>query len=113
MKVIDVYQQYFQADCLFNDLPRKGVMVSLTYTYEEGTTKYEVNISFFPYRDPEDMAITYDAFASKVIYEAQGRRSKRREAAFLEELPLHGNELAQEMGGTIYWDKPIIEARYG
>lgn len=113
MKVIDVYQQYFQAECLYNDLPRKGVLVSLTYTYDAGVTKYEVNVSFFPYRDPEDMAITYDAFSSKVIYEAPGRRSRKREAVFLEEISLHADALAREMGGVIYWDKPLIEARFG
>lgn len=113
MKVIDVYQQYFQADCVYNNQPRKGASVCLTYTYEEGIATYKVGITFFPYRDPEDMVISYDAFSSKVVYQAPGRRSKKREAQLLADFSCYADKLAERMGGKIFWDKPITDARYG
>ena len=113
MKVVDVYKQYFEADCIYNEVPRKAVVVTLTATSDCGEIKYEVGLSFFPHRDAEDFAISYDAYASKEIYHARGRRSKKREAVYLEELRGHADELAAGMGGTIFWDKPLREACYG
>lgn len=113
MKVIDIYQQYFQADCVYNGQPRKGARICMTYTYEEGTAAYEVGITFFPYRNAEDMVISYDAASSEVVYRAPGRRSKKREAQLLTDLPCHADRLAEGMGGKIFWDKPITDARYG
>ena len=46
-------------------------------------------------------------------WSAKGRRSKKREAKFMEELRTHADELAAGMNGTIFWDKPLIEARLG
>ena len=113
MKVIDVYKQYFEADCVYNEVPRKGVVVTLTATSDCGQIKYEVGISFFPHRDEEDYGISYDAYASKVIYEAKGRRSKKREAEFLPKMQEYADSLALNMKGTIFWDKPLREAMYG
>ena len=113
MKVIDVYKQYFEAECVYNEVPRKGVVVTLTATSDCGQIKYEVGISFFPHRDEEDYGISYDAYASKVIYEAKGRRSKKREAEFLPKVREYADALALEMNGTILWDKPLREACYG
>ena len=62
MKVIDVYKQYFNAECVYNGIERKGAVVTLTATSDSGTIKYEVGITFFPYRNPEDFAISYDAY---------------------------------------------------
>ncbi len=112
MKVIDVYKQYFAADMVYNEVPRKGAVVTLTATSDSGIITYEVGISFFPYRDPEDFAISYDAYVSKVIYNAKGRRSKKREAQYLEKFQEQADALAAEMGGTIYWDKPLRPAMY-
>lgn len=113
MKVIDVYKQYFNAECIYNDVPRKGAVVTLTATSDSGTIMYEVGITFFPYRDPEDFAISYDAYMGKEIFKAKGRRSKKREEKLLAEFRTHADEMAEELGGTIFWDKPIREACYG
>jgi hypothetical protein len=113
MKVIDVYKQYFSADCMFNTVQRNGVVVTLTATSDSGMIKYEVGISFFPHRDPEDFAVSYDAYVAKEIYNAKGRRSKKKEAVFMEHLKEHADAVAAELGGTIFWGKPLLEARYG
>lgn len=113
MKVIDVYKQYISAHCVYNEVERKGVVVTLTATSDSGTIKYEVGLSFFPHREPEDFAISYDAYISKEIYNAKGRRSRKKEAAFLEQLQEYANALAAELGGTIFWDKPLREAQFG
>lgn len=113
MKVIDVYKQYFNAECVFNGVERKGALVTLTATSDTGMIQYEVGVTFFPHRDPNDFAISYDAYTSKVIYSAKGRRSKKRDEQFLAEVRGHADELAQQLGATIFWDKPIREACYG
>ena len=68
MKVIDVYKQYLSGECVYNEVERKGVVVTLTATSDSGNIMYEVGISFFPHRDEEDFGISYDAYASKEIY---------------------------------------------
>ena len=112
MKVIDVYQQYFTADCIFNTIQRNGVAVTLTATSDSGMIKYEVGLSFFPHRDEEDYAISYDAYVSKEIYNAKGRRSRKKETVFLEQLREVADAAAAEIQGTVFWDKPLTEARY-
>jgi len=112
MKVIDVYRQYFSAQCVYNGVERKGVLAVLTATSDSGTIQYEVTLTFFPHIDPEDFAVSYDACVTKTIYQAKGRRSKKREAVYLEEFRTHADELAQEIGGIVYWDQPLREAQY-
>ena len=73
--------------------------------------RYEATVSFFPHRDEEDYAVSYDAYFSKVLYDAKGRRSKKREEALMQEFQQHIDELAQEANGTVYWEKPLREAR--
>ena len=113
MKVIDVYKQYFAAECVYNGVPRKGAVVTLTATSDCGEIKYEVGASFFPHRDEEDYAISYDAYISKEIYSAKGRRSKKREAQFLPKVQEYVDEAVAEIGGKVFWDKPLREAMYG
>jgi hypothetical protein len=113
MKVIDVYKQYFAADCMFNTVQRNGVVVTLTATSDSGMIKYEVGVSFFPHNDPEDFGISYDAYASKEIYNAKGRRSKKKEVVFMEQLKGHADAAAAGISGTIFWDKPLREAQMG
>ena len=113
MKVIDVYKQYFAADCMFNTVQRNGVVVTLTATSDCGMIKYEVGLSFFPHNDAEDFGISYDAYVSKEIYNAKGRRSKKKEAVFMEQLREHADAVAAEISGTIFWDKPLREAQLG
>ena len=113
MSPINVYEQYFSAELEFNGVPRRAALVMLIVTSEEGRIKYEAAVTFFPHRDEEDFAVSYDAYFSKVLFEAKGRRSKKREEALLQEFQQHIDELVQEAGGTVYWDKPLREARRG
>ncbi|MBO4770621.1 MAG: hypothetical protein J5563_07575 [Clostridia bacterium] len=113
MKVIDVYKQYFAADCVYNTVKRNGVSVTLTATSDAGTVKYDVSVSFFPHVDDEDYAVSYDAYAEKEIYSSKGRRSKKREAELLKRFRDEADSLADSLGGKIFWDRPLIEARYG
>lgn len=113
MKVIDVYKQYLSGECVYNEVERKGVVVTLTATSDCGNIMYEVGISFFPYRDETDFSISYDAYTSKVIYNEKGRRSKKRDAQMLEMVQETASALAEEMSGAIHWDKPLRDAVYG
>ena len=113
MSPINVYEQYFSAELEFNGVPRRAALVMLIATSEEGRIKYESTVTFFPHRDEEDFAVSYDAYFSKELFEAKGRRSKKREEALLQEFQQHIDELAQEAGGTVHWDKPLREARRG
>lgn len=110
MKVIDIYKQYFWAQCIFQGVERKAVMVCLTATSDNGIITYEVGVSFFPHKDEEDFAISYDAYGSRVIFHAKGRRSKKREEQFLAQVQSVADEIARQMQGVIFWDKPIMEA---
>ena len=113
MKVINVYDQYFSAQCVYNGVERRGARVLLTAASEEGTIRYETSVAFFPHTDGEDFSVSSDACAAKELYNAKGRRSKKREAEFLAAIRVHADELARSLGGTIDWDKPLREARYG
>ena len=113
MATISVFQQYYSATCVFNDVERRAASVLLISDSESGIIRYEAAVSFFPHSDPEDFAVSYDAYASKVLYEAAGRRSKKREASLLQSLHEHVDELASSLGGTIDWNSPLGEARLG
>ena len=113
MATINVYQQYFAADCSFNDVERHAAAVMLIATSEEGQIKYEVAVNFFPHVTEDDFAISYDAYFSKMQYEAKGRRSKKREQELMEAIQTEADSLADEANGKIFWDKPLIEARMG
>ena len=113
MKTIDVYKQYFSAECIFNDVERRAAAVWLTAESDSGTIRYEVGISFFPHRDAEDFAISYDACQRKELLRTNGRRSKKRDEQHLAQVRAAADELAASMNGTIHWDKPLNEAQYG
>lgn len=113
MEEINVYQQYFLASCTFNGVPRHAVSVLLISTSEAGRICYEVAVSFFPHNDAEDFAVSYDAYFCKVLYDAPGRRSRKREAQLLETLQHEADALAAAAGATIFWDKPLGAARRG
>ena len=114
MKVIDVYQQYFAARCVYNDVERRAATVTLTATSNEGTIRYEVGVSFFPHTAEDDFCVSYDAAAAREIYAAPGRRAKKREAALMEErLREAADAAAAELDGEIFWDRPLRDARYG
>lgn len=113
MKTIDAYKQYFSAECVYNGVARKGAVVTLTATSDSGNITYEACVSFFPHREETDFSISYDAFASEILYSAKGRRAKKREAVLLAELKEHVDALAAGLGGTVHWDKPLRDAVYG
>lgn len=110
---VNVYDQYFAARCVFNGVERRGARVLLTAASEEGAIRYEAAVTFFPHTDDEDFAVSCDACAAKELYSAAGRRSKKREAAFLEDIRAHADELAANLGGVIEWEEPLREARFG
>ncbi len=113
MKEIDVFRQYFGAECVCNDVERKGVLVTLTATSDCGMLRYTVAVSFFPHRDEEDFGITYDAYASKELFYGKGRRSKKKDKLYLELVQDEANALAKTFCGTILWENPLNEAVYG
>lgn len=113
MKVIDVYDQYFGAECVYNERPRHAADVKLTATSDAGRITYEVSVSFFPHDDEEDFAVSYDAYAAATVCDAPGRRSKKREAELLESFREKANELAASLEGQIFWENPLREARLG
>lgn len=109
----NVYEQYFEASHPGNGRPRHAARAALTVCSGEGRVRYEAALSFFPHDEPEDFAVSCDVYASRVLYEAPGRRSKKRETALLAALWPVLEELAAESGGEIFRDKPLTEARFG
>lgn len=110
---VNVYEQYFEADCVANSIRRHAALVMLIATSENGTIRYEAAVTFFPHIDENDFAVSYDAYYADVLYEAPGRRSKKREAMLLETFREDIDALAAQAGGTVYWDRPLKEARRG
>ena len=108
-----VYERYFAAEHPGNGVPRRAVRAALTVSTGEGRVRYEASLSFFPHETEEDYAVSYDQFFSRLLIDAPGRRSKKREAALLTGLRPVLDELAEENGGRIFWDRPLIEARFG
>ena len=108
---INVFEQYLKAEAEFNDVPRHGALVMLIADSDAGNIRYEAAVTFFPHNDEEDYAVSYDAYLSKVLYEAKGRRSKKREQALMEEFRQHIDELAETIGGKVLWDNPLREDR--
>ena len=113
MATINVYERYYAAEAEFNGVPRHGALVMLVATSEEGNIRYEAAVTFFPHRDEEDYAVSYDAYFSKVLYESKGRRSKKREEALLETFPKEIDQLAETIGGKVLWEQPLREERRG
>ncbi|MBR4227845.1 MAG: hypothetical protein IKR72_01925 [Bacteroidales bacterium] len=111
--VINVYSQYFKATATFSGVERRGALVLLISDSEAGMISYKAAVSFFPHRDEEDFAVSYDAYFEKVIFDAPGRRSKKREAAFLESLRSEIDIIAAEHDAVVDWDHSLNEARLG
>ena len=113
MKEIDVFECYYEASATVNDRDRHAAVVKLTATSDAGMIRYSFSVNFFPHDDEEDFAISYDGYAEEGAFEGKGRRTKKRDAAFLEELQERADALAAQMDGSIDWDKPLIEPRRG
>ena len=113
MAGINVYEQYFEAELTANGVDRHAALVMLISDSEAGHIRYEAAVTFFPHNDEEDFAVSYDAYYTKVLFDAKGRRSKKREKVFMEDLQQHIDELAEEAVGRVFWDRPLREARLG
>ena len=110
---INVYSQYFKAQATISGVERRGAHVLLISDSEAGMISYKVAVSFFPHRDPEDFAVSYDAYFEKEIFNAPGRRSKKREAAFLDSLRSEIDAMAAEHDASVDWEHPLNDARMG
>ena len=113
MAELNVYEQYFEAEGTFSGVERKGVLVMLICTSEAGSVRYEAAASFFPHREEDDFAVSYDAYFTKELYSAAGRRSKKREKQLLDQFREQVDTLASEQNAQIFWDRPLREARWG
>jgi hypothetical protein len=110
---IDVFRCYYEAECTFEGVPRKAALVTLTSDSAAGQICYTAAATFFPHRDPEDFAVSYDAIAETVLYAGRGRRSKKYEAVLLEILQDELDKAAEELDAKIFWDKPLREPQFG
>ena len=113
MYVINVYERYYKADCIANDIQRNAALVDLRATFDDGQLKYDVVVIFFPFHTPDDFAVTYDTVLERTIFDRRSRRSKKREAEFLKSLRQICDELAESVGGKVFWDQPLTPARLG
>ncbi len=109
----NVYEQYFAARHPGNGRPRHAARAALTVSSGEGRVRYTASLSFFPHDTEEDFCISWDVYTERQLMDIRGRRSKKREAALLAELPGVLAELAAESGGALFWDRPLIEPRFG
>ena len=111
--VVNVYEQYFKADAVFSGVPRKGALVALISDSEAGAITYKAAVTFFPHRDEEDFAVSYDAYFEKELYSGKGRRSKKKEAEYLEGLRETIDRIASANNASVIWEEPLREARRG
>ena len=110
---VNVYEQYFEGDLMANGVLRRGALVMLIADSEAGHIRYEAAVTFFPHEEENDFAVSYDAYCSTVLFDAPGRRSKKREEKLLAGLRAEINALAEAAGGEVHWDRPLREARRG
>ena len=111
--VINAYEQYFKADAVFSDVKRSGALVMLISDSEAGFITYKAAVTFFPHTDAEDFAVSYDAYFEEELYSGKGRRSKKKEAAYLDRLHEVIDRIAESHKASICWDEPLREARRG
>ena len=112
MATVNVYSQYFEAEMVFNGVKRNAALVMLIADSDSGNIRYEAAVTFFPHNDPEDFGVSYDAYFNRILYDAKGRRSKKRDSAFLADFREYIDEVAKDAGGIVFWDKPLNVARY-
>lgn len=109
--VIDFYSQYFSASCMFGGTQMNAALVFMQVDSEAGHVTYSVNITFFPHVDSTDFGVNYDSCQTKILFDGKGRRSKKKESAFMESMRGEVDSLADKIGGTVFWDKPLNNAR--
>ena len=113
MATVNVYERYYAAEAELNGVARHAALVMLIADSDAGNIRYEAAVSFFPHNDDEDYAVSYDAYFSKVLYEAKGRRSKKREQALLDAFVSEIDQLSEIIRGKVLWDQPLREERRG
>ena len=111
--VVNVFERYYKADAVFNGVQRCGALVMLISDSGAGVITYKTAVTFFPHRDAEDFAVSYDAYFEKELYSSKGRRSKKREAALLMQLQETVNEIAAQHEAAVLWDEPLTAERRG
>lgn len=111
--VTNVYERYYKARAVFSGVERRGALVMLTSDSEGGFITYKAAVTFFPHADEEDFAVSCDAYFEKELYSGKGRRSKKKEASFLEKLTPTVDEIAAVQGAAVLWDEPLTEDRRG
>ena len=109
--VINVYERYYKAEAVFSGVQRKGALVVLISDSEAGCISYKAGVAFFPHRDEEDFAVSYDAYFEKELYSGKGRRSKKKEAEYLEGLRETIDGIAAENNASVIWDEPLRDER--
>ena len=109
--VINVYERYYKADAVFNEVHRGGALVMLISDSEAGSITYKAAVTFFPHTDEEDFAVSYDAYDERELYSGKGRRSKKKEEAYLLLLRETIDRIAEEHEAVIFWDEPLTEER--
>lgn len=110
---VNVFEQYLEAEAIYNEVERHAALVLLISDSEQGHINYKAAVTFFPHRDEEDYAVSYDAYAEEVLFDSKGRRSKKREQKLLLEFNEVIDRLAEQFDGKVFWDKPLREARRG
>ena len=110
---VNVFEQYLEAEAVYNEVERHAALVLLISDSEQGHISYKAAVTFFPHRDEEDYAVSYDAYAEEVLFDSKGRRSKKREQKLLLGFNEVIDRLAEQFDGKVFWDKPLREARRG
>ena len=108
---VNVFEQYLEAEAVVSEVERHGALVMLTSDSEKGQITYTAAVTFFPHRDEEDFAVSYDAYLEEVLYSGKGRRSKKREQALMETFTSEIDQLAETIGGKVLWEQPLREER--
>ena len=110
---VNVYEQYFEAEATVNEVERRAAKVMLISDSEKGQITYTAAVTFFPHRDEEDYAVSYDAYEEEVLLSGKGRRSKKREAKMLLGFNEVIDRISERINGKVFWDKPLRDAQRG
>lgn len=113
MSAINVWERYFRAEHAANGAERRAALVMLIAESENGMIRYQAAVTFFPHRDAEDFAVSYDDYHAITLYEAPGRRSRKREEKLLTEVCSALEQALEGQNARIFWDEPLREARRG
>lgn len=111
MAVFDVYEQYFAAEHEANGRARHAALVKLTADSEAGQIRYTASATFFPHDETDDFAVSWDDAFEVELFAGKGRRSKKREATYLEDFRASVDALVEPAGAKVFWDEPLREAR--